>query len=476
MSPNAKLACVLADSLPVQVERQRLGEARSLLIAHPIDSVTVFAMSDDAARAGVQVGMSLYQAKQVAPNAQIVEPDEIAYHARHSAMEAALRAFSPAIETVGLGEFLVDARGPSAGSGQGLERSHGSDQAIAEAMNAAARSASGLCIRVGSASGKFIAQQAARSAPPDGVCVIVAGDEARFLAPFPISILPNLPGEMRRRLHLFDLHTLGDLARLSKPAVLRQFGGEFSGLYELARGSDPRPINPDAPPLRIIRSMRLTEPVSERAILLNVTNRLSRQLSQALVERGYHAEALKLSLMGAKGSRWEVGQAVKPPTSDTTRLCRLAAQLLGRLSMNAPVESVVLSAYPLRSWHLSAHQMTLADAGVSARQTRLEETLQLLYHRFGLAVIRIAALLGPPLPLKVQVALSADGQPARLAFGGITRVVIGIDEIWREEKFWWDKPIKRDYFRVVLGDGSLRNIFQNLLNGEWYLDRAWPLL
>jgi nucleotidyltransferase/DNA polymerase involved in DNA repair len=82
-------------------------------------------MSDDVARAGVQVGMSLYQAKQIAPNAQIVEPDEMAYHTRHSAMEAALRAFSPAIETVGLGEFLVDARG--------LERSHSaSDQAIAE--------------------------------------------------------------------------------------------------------------------------------------------------------------------------------------------------------------------------------------------------------------------------------------------------------------------------------------------------------
>jgi nucleotidyltransferase/DNA polymerase involved in DNA repair len=466
--PNAKLACVLADSLPVQVEQQRLGEARSLLIAHPIDSATVFALSDDVARAGVQVGMSLYQARQIAPNAQIVEPDEMAYHARHSAMEAALRAFSPAIETVDLGEFLVDARA--------LDRTHGSDQAIAEAMCAAARSASGLFVRVGFATGKFIAQQAARSAPPGGVCVIAPGDESRFLAPLPIGVLPNLPGETRRRLHLLDLHTLGDLARLSKPAVLRQFGGEMSGLYELARGSDPRPINPDVPPLRLVRSLRLTEPVSERAILLNVTNRLSRQLSQALTERGYHAEALKLSLVGTNRGRWEVGQAVKPPTSDTTRLCRLTAQLLGRLAASAPVENVVVSVYPLRSWHLSAHQMTLADAGVSAKQTRLEETLQLLAHRFGLAVIRIAALLGPPLPLKVQVALSADGQPARLIFGGMTRVVMGIDESWREERFWWDKLVKRDYFRVVLGDGSLRNIFQNLLSGEWFLDRAWPIL
>jgi hypothetical protein len=29
---------------------------------------------------------------------------------------------------------------------------------------------------------------------------------------------------------------------------------------------------------------------------------------------------------------------------------------------------------------------------------------------------------------------------------------------------------------VQLGDGSLRNVFQDLVTGEWHLDRSWPLL
>lgn len=469
MSANFKIVCVLAAHLPIQIERQKLGANVPLVIAHPVDNTTVFAASEEVLVAGVQVGMSLYQAQQIAPNAhQVIEPDEMAYHAAHGAMEAALRAFSPVIETVGLGEFVVDARG--------LEQIHGSELALAEAIRVAARTASRLSLQIGLASGKFTAQQAARCALPDGVVVVPPSMEEHFLAPLSIGVLPNLPGEMRRRLHLLDLHTLGDLAALRKPAVLRQFGGEMSGLYELARGHDPRLVNPDVPPLRLVRSLRLTEPVSERPILLNVTNRLGRQLSQALTGKGYHAEAVKVSLTGANGGRWEIGQAVKPPTSDATRLCRLAAQLLGRLSLTTPVESVALSAYPLRSWHLGAHQLTLADTGISIKQTRLEETLQLLYHRFGLAVVRIAALLGPPLPLKIQVSLNTAGQPARLIFGGMMRAVMGIDEIWREERFWWDKLIRRDYFRVILGDGSYRNIFQNLLSGEWFLDRAWPLL
>jgi hypothetical protein len=120
--------------------------------------------------------------------------------------------------------------------------------------------------------------------------------------------------------------------------------------------------------------------------------------------------------------------------------------------------------------------MTLADAGVPVKQRSLEETIQLLVHRFGLAVIRIAALLGPPLPLRIEVGLSTDGQPARLIYGGAVRPVMGIDGSWRDDRQWWSKPIRRDYFRVVLGDGSLRNIFQDLISGAWFLDRAWPIL
>lgn len=463
-----KIACVLALNLPLQVEAQRSGNLPSLLIVHPVDESIVFAMSDDIAEAGGQIGMSLYQARQVAPSALVLAPDELAYHSAHGAMESALRTFSPALETVGLGEFLLD--------GRGLETLYPDDDALAEAICSAVQASSGLAIRVTLASGKFTAQQAARLIPPNHICVIAPGAEAQYLSQLPLDILPNLSGEQRRRMYLLDLYTLGDLAALNKAAVLRQFGGELSGLYELARGHDPRRLNPDVPPLRLVRSMRLTEPVSERGILLNVTSRICGRMSRVLVEKGYHAEAIKLSLIGEDGQTHDAGQALKPPTADDGRLNRTAAQLLGRLQVTAPIGRVVLSCYPLRSWHLSTHQMTLSEHGVSAKQTKLEETLQLLYHRFGLAIIRIAALLGPPLPIMIEVLLNTEGQPARLLYGGLNRVVTGIDERWREERLWWERPIKRDYFRVVLGDGSFRNIFQDLITDRWFLDRAWPLL
>jgi Zn-dependent protease with chaperone function len=125
--------------------------------------------------------------------------------------------------------------------------------------------------------------------------------------------------------------------------------------------------------------------------------------------------------------------------------------------------------------------MALVSLDQQARQSRLVETLQLLQHRFGQAIVRIAARLGAPAPLPVQVELGPQGVPAAFALGvgGQRRVIIGLDEQWREERHWWDSlggPVRRNYFRVLLADGTLYNLFQDLVSGDWHLDRAWPLL
>ncbi|MCC6191469.1 MAG: hypothetical protein IT318_20790 [Anaerolineales bacterium] len=465
-----KLVYVLAANLPIQVETQRRGGALPLLVTSPVDSSTIFACSPEAAAAGVYPGVSVYQARQMAPQALLVAPDELAYHASHGALQAVLQAYSPLLETVALGEFLVDVRAVAA--------HHGGDQALADSLAAAAAAASGLEVQVGLAGGRFVAEQAARRAPPGAGLVVPPGGEASFLAELPVEALPNLPGEMRRRLSLFDLHTLGDLVALRKPAMLRQFGGEISSLYELARGHDPRPLNPDVPPLRLVRSLRLASPVCERQPLLNAIQRLCWQLSKTLNHKAYHAEALKLTLYPVEGSPTELGLAAKPPTSDEIRLGRLAAQLFGRLPVTAPVVAVALSVYPLRAWHLGARQIDLLQAGAPEKQLRFEAALQLLAHRFGAAVLRVAALLGPPIPIPIEVALNAQGEPVSLSIGGVVRKVTAIHEHWREEKHWWDegRALRRDYYRVILTDDSYRNLFQDLGTYGWYLDRAWPIL
>ncbi len=581
MLPQRHLAHVRVPNLPVQVERPRIGPG-TLLIASAIAPGTLLACSAEAVAIGLGPGSSRYTAQQLLPEATLIDADEHAYHAVHAAIQAALQTFTPEIETLGLGEWVLDLRGirsasenvgaESAGSGKrrsekregakavaaearsateqqvrvptdgGEKRSQGEERPafrqaalfervttaqprllvedappqpvrqaearprpararaqarqaeasttqpltdIAQAILTAVQSASGLQVQIGVASNRFTAEQAAKHVEREAIvptlprspappCVVPTGEEARFLAPLSIDVLPHLPGEARRRLRLLDLHTLGDLAALRKPAVLRQFGGDFAGLHELACGRDPRPVRVDAPPLRIVRSLLLPD-LEERGLILTALGRLARQVGRALQLSGHHAEALRLTLTLDDGQRLEIGATVKPPSSDETRLMRLAAQLLGRLDVPAPVVSAAVSAYPLRSWHLGYYQRALREAGaVSERQNRLEEALHTVARRFGEATVRVAALFGPPLPLPIEVELDGNGQPLRFRLGGRGYAVLIVDETWREERRWWDRPIRRDYFRVQVGDGSPRTLYQDLDRMTWHLDRAWP--
>jgi hypothetical protein len=84
---------VLMPQMPIQVERKRDPIITSLLIADSSRG-NVLAASEDVLDSGVEVGMSLYRARQRAPFAQVVEADEDAYHVPHDATLAALGEFN----------------------------------------------------------------------------------------------------------------------------------------------------------------------------------------------------------------------------------------------------------------------------------------------------------------------------------------------------------------------------------------------
>lgn len=248
-------------------------------------------------------------------------------------------------------------------------------------------------------------------------------------------------------------------------------------LYDLAQGHDSRPLNPDMPPLRVIRTFMLSEPAADKQLLVNAAGRVSGRLGQALASHGYQTEALKLSGLDVDGQEQHAAKSVRPPTSDEARLARLAAQLLGELVFNEPVVSLALCTYPLRHWTTGVQQTALVSLDQQAKERRIDEMLQLIQHRFGEAAVRSAALVGPPQPVSVPVRLNDQGQPAEFGWAGVVLKVVSLDEWWREEGGWWaERPARRDYYQVEVDTGGVFNLFKDLTDGAWYVDLAWPRL
>ena len=189
-----------------------------------------------------------------------------------------------------------------------------------------------------------------------------------------------------------------------------------------------------------------------------------------MAEAGYHALAVSLTVVTADERAQATGAAVKPPSAEAEQLRRLAGRLLGKLTFEADVISLTITAYPLREWQQSARQLTLLDTPLQAALARLQTTLQVLKQRFGEAVIRLASLIGPPLPLPIRVETRADGAPILLRWGGWSRPVKTVWNIWREQGGWWDQPFALSYYQIEVSDGTLYTLFCDD-QGRWFLDR-----
>lgn len=459
---------ILIPDLPLQVERQRDPLLTSLLVADTSQG-RVFAASLDVLQSDVEQGMSLYKARQRVPFAQVIEADELAYLSRHEAVFTAVSIMAERIETVALGEFLLEWEAYRDFEGSGYSTQ-------VEVLFDAARSACGLEVQIGVATHRFTAEQAARRISDDGIFVVRPGSDARFLAQLPISSLPNAPADLLVRLSNFGVHSLGQLAALPKAAFVRQFGGATAPLYDLARGRDPRPLNPNTPPLRFVAERRFGEPVEQASIVLHAARALAQSIGKRLSERGYQAEAVKVAITFANGSRSDTTRGLKPPSADSSRLSWFVGQLVEAQSLEQPVSHIALIAYPVRPWHEGARQLSLLEAAHEAKRNRLEEALRVLKRRFGERCVKSGNGLEPPEPILAQVQTTSDGTPSIVGEREHRRRIAYIEEFWREESGWWDRPARRDYYRVVLEDGSHCNLFFDCVSEAWYVDRSWYVL
>jgi len=75
--------------------------------------------------------------------------------------------------------------------------------------------------------------------------------------------------------------------------------------------------------------------------------------------------------------------------------------------------------------------------------------------------------LNTPQPIRVETVLEL---PVALYSSRQERQpIVDINEMWCIDDEWWREPIHRRYYRIQLGNGSLRTIYAD--TGVWYEQR-----
>lgn len=353
-----------------------------VLGGRPWDPGPVLDRSPAAGALGVRRGQPLGTAHSLVPEALFLPLDPAGLADPFEAALDALNALAPAVE----GE--VDPADPRFGRVfigiEGLGRLWGDEPALVQRALALVEPLLPGSPRVGIGNTRFGAGVAARI----GIGDIPAGgrrEEAAFLAPLPLTLLPAEPG-MHERLRVLGLETMGQLAALDHSAVVARFGPVGAEMHDLVRGMDRRPLRPRRPLERLAADVELEPPARELEPLRFVLHHLCGTLCEQLAARGAGAAraALTLSLErsqhdpGPRTMTYE--QALPEPSAAAELLERL---LLARLEADPPSAPVEQLALQLDGTAPEAgQQLTLFDRQ-GAHAARLEWQLASLAIRFG---------------------------------------------------------------------------------------------
>lgn len=97
----------------------------------------------------------------------------------------------------------------------------------------------------GIAANKLVSAIASKARKPRGFTVVPPGDEAAFLAPLKISVIPGVGKKSEERLAAQGIRLVSDLFTRSESELKALFGSGWQEMLTMARGEDDRPVHTD---------------------------------------------------------------------------------------------------------------------------------------------------------------------------------------------------------------------------------------
>src|SRR5206468_1585709 len=182
--------------------------ARPLVVGGDPHGRGVVATANYAARGfGIHSAMSCAEALRRCPHAVFVRSRHAVYKEYSREVWSTIREIVPTVEQAGIDEGYLDL-------GE-VAPAFDDARALAMAVQAVVRTRTRLSCSLGVASSKVVAKIASDRRKPGGITAVRPGTEARFLAPFPIRLLPGVGPRAEERLVRAGIETIGALAALT---------------------------------------------------------------------------------------------------------------------------------------------------------------------------------------------------------------------------------------------------------------------
>ncbi|HWA40261.1 MAG TPA: hypothetical protein VG712_01535, partial [Gemmatimonadales bacterium] len=314
--------CIRVESLVAP----RLRERPIVVAAPGAERATVLALSAEAREAGIQRGTAVRLAQRLCPDLVVLPPNPELYARASRALHAVIGRYAPIIEPHGYGHAFCDVTG--------TERLFGPPVDVAWKMSRAVKEEVRLPVAIGVAANKLVSEVAAEvgkaqgrrgaGAQTDALVPVEHGEEAKFLAPNHVDLLPDLEQKLRDRLDEYQLERIGQIAAIPVPDLSAVFGSRARALHAATVGIDPRPVLPPSVKAEFRVEHTLATDTNDRGELDRLLCALTDALGRRLRRR--HLAARRLRLMITYADWMEAARTMAVPSIQLDTDLRAAAR------------------------------------------------------------------------------------------------------------------------------------------------------
>lgn len=195
----------------------------------------VLAKNYEAKACGVQTAEALWQAKQKCPDIVFLPPHFELYEQYSQAAREIYYDYTDMIEPFGLDECWLDVSGSLNLFGDG--------KTIADTIRRRMKKELGLTVSVGVSFNKIFAKLGSDMKKPDATTVISSSDFREKIWDLPAADMIFVGSKTDKKLKLYGLRTIGDVARTDPYLLKCLFGKNGLTLYENANGRDTSPVS-----------------------------------------------------------------------------------------------------------------------------------------------------------------------------------------------------------------------------------------
>jgi protein ImuB len=358
------IACLLIPGFELRAalrEKPRLALVPAALAPEAGEEQLLGPVTATAEATGVKPGMRLGEALATCPSLVLVDRDPSAVEREWEGVLRRLEDAGFAVDPVDQGTVVFETRG--------VERLYGGVQPALERALVAV--GSGWDPRIGAAGRRFTALAAASVARPGQILLVAETDEASFLEPLPLSLLP-LPPDRYAELEGLGLRRLGELAQLPAGAVAERLGVEGRKAWRLAHGGRRARVRGRKPAFELAETLVFPEAVGNELTLRRALGSLLERLLARPERAGRPFRKLAVSARLVGGGSWRRALTLRDATAE---IGRLRAALGPKLSeLPGPIVELRLEAVELADH--TGQQLALVEPAGEEVGTRLREGLK----------------------------------------------------------------------------------------------------